>query len=293
MVRLRLAVLFFASALALSVRAADPAAVTSATELFRNRQWAEAQQAFEALAQADPADPAVHTHLGRLALQRNDHVAAVTHLEKAAALQPTSSPVQQWLGDAYGLSALKAGLFSKMTWAGKCRVAYEKAVQLDPKNLKARTSLLNYYLQAPALVGGGTDKALAQAEAVMAINPAQGRLLRAQVHIADKHYDLAFAAFEEALQEKPDDYAALFQLGRLAATSGQRLDAGRDALRRCLTLPPASGQPGIPTVQWRLGNILEKQGDLAGARAAYEASLKADPKFSQAIDALKKLPPQP
>jgi predicted negative regulator of RcsB-dependent stress response len=47
--------------------------------------------------------------------------------------------------------------------------------------------------------------------------------------------------------------------------------------------------PGHAAAHWRIGNILELQGDKVGARAAYEASLKADPKFSKAIDSLKNL----
>jgi len=60
-------------------------------------------------------------------------------------------------------------------------------------------------------------------------------------------------------------------------------------LRHCLELTPAPGEPGRAPTHWRIGNILEKQGDKAGARAAYEAALQADPKFPPAIEALKKL----
>jgi len=38
-----------------------------------------------------------------------------------------------------------------------------------------------------------------------------------------------------------------------------------------------------------MGDILEKKGDKAGARAAYSAAVTADPTFAPAIEALKKL----
>ena len=93
------------------------------------------------------------------------------------------------------------------------------------------------------------------------------------------------------LKESPDDYAALYQIGRIAALSGQQLDRGLASLRRCLTLtPPATpNTPGHAAAHWRIGNLLEKKGDQPGARAAYEAALKLDPTFLGAIDALKKL----
>ena len=209
--------------------------------------------------------------------------------EKAVALDPANSNYQWRLGDAYGRSAQKAGVFSKMGLAGKCRTAYEKAVELDPKNLDARSSLMNYYQQAPGIAGGSKDKALAQAQEIKKLDASRGRFAFATLYLAEKKYDQAFAEFEEVLKEKPDDYAALFQTGRLAAISGERLDHGLTVLRQCLTMPPPEGQPGHAAAHWRIGFILEKKGDKVGARAAYEASLKLDPKFPQAIESLRKL----
>ena len=75
----------------------------------------------------------------------------------------------------------------------------------------------------------------------------------------------------------------------MAANTGQFLDRGLAALRHCLELTPGKNDPTHAAAQWRIGNLLEKKNDPAGARAAYEASLKLDPKFPQSIEALKKL----
>ena len=60
-------------------------------------------------------------------------------------------------------------------------------------------------------------------------------------------------------------------------------------LRRCLALTPGPGEPPHAAVQWRLGNLAEKRGQPAAARAAYEASLAADPGFTQARESLAHL----
>lgn len=133
------------------------------------------------------------------------------------------------------------------------------------------------------------DKALLQAQAIKQLDPARGRMAIAGVYVIEKKYAQAFAEFDEALKEKPGDYAALFQAGRLAAISGERLASGLEALRQCLAQTPPGNQPGHAAAHWRIGNILEKQNDRLGARAAYEAALKLDPKFPQAIESLKKL----
>jgi tetratricopeptide (TPR) repeat protein len=271
------------------LRAADPAALKTGVDLFNQRKWAEAQGVFDTLGRSDGGNPEVQFYLGRLALQRDDYQSAVTFLETAVSLAPQDSRYQHRLGDAYGRAAQKASLFSQMGLAKKCRAAYEKAVELDPKNLDARFGLLGFYQQAPGIVGGGLDKAHAQAEEIKKLNPTRGHLASAGVYVVEKKYPEAFAEFDEVLKDRPDDYSALFQIGRLAAISGEQLDRGLAALRRCLELSPGETQPGHAAAQWRIGNILEKKDDKPGARAAYEAALKIDPKFSQAAESLKKL----
>ena len=91
------------------------------------------------------------------------------------------------------------------------------------------------------------------------------------------------------LKTNPDDYTALYQIGRLAALTGQFVDRGIASLRRCLELTPPPGPQSHAAVHWRLGQLFEKKNDRAGARAAYEAALKLDPNFAQAVEALKKL----
>ena len=227
--------------------------------------------------------------LGANHLAKGDAEAAVAAYEKAAELDPRNSVIHHQLGEAYGLAAQNAGTFARIGWAKKTRAAYEKAVELDPRNLAARQSLMTFYQMAPSMMGGGMDKAHAQAAAIREIDPARGRVATAILHIGEKKYAEARAEIDEVLRAEPEHYAALFQVGRLAALTGEQLDQGEQALRKCLALTPTSGAPGHDAAHWRLGNIHEKKGDKSAARAAYESSLKTNPKFPQAADALKKL----
>jgi tetratricopeptide (TPR) repeat protein len=267
----------------------DEQAYHAAVDLYNQRKGPEALKAFTALAAANPDSANIQSYLSQLALQRNDLDAAIAHAEKAVTLSPNESRLHLRLGDAYGSAAQKASLFSQMGLAKKCRAAYEKAVELDPKSVAAHRSLMGYYQQAPAMVGGGLDKAHREAEEIKKLDALAGRQAIAGLYIVEKKYAQAFAEFEDVLKEKPDDYAALFQTGRLAAISGERLDAGLSALRRCLEQTPPENQPGHAAAHWRIGNILEKQNNKPAARAAYEAALQIDPKFPQAIESLKKL----
>jgi len=281
---LRVFLLF--SLIAIPGFAVDKAASDQVTELFKQRRWAEAQAILEKVTVTEPNEAPAWFFLGQALLAQNNAEKSVSALEKATGLAPTNSEYQRILGDAYGLNALKAGLLAKMGWAKKCKAAYDKSIELDPKNIRARMSVMEFCRQAPGFLGGGMDKAYAQAEEIKKLDVVRGRQAYATLYAAEKKYPEAFAVYEDVLREKPGDDDALYNIGRLAAISGQQLDRGLDTLKELLSHP---GKDKDARVHTRIGNILEKKGDKAGAKSAYETALAGDPKFVQALEALRKL----
>ena len=271
--------------LTLAALPADNALRDQVAELFKQRQWAVAQAVLEKVTAAEPNNADAWHSLGLTFLALNEYEKAVTALEKATQLAPAKSDYFLQLGHAYGVSAQKAGLFAKLGFAKKCKTAYDKAVELDSSNINARWSLMEYCKQAPSIIGGGMDQAYVQAEAIKHLDARRGRSAYASLYLSDKKYAEAFALYDDVLRKNPADGDALYNLGRIAAISGEQLDRGLSALRTLLT------QEGGNTARTRtrIGNILEKQGDKAGAKTAYEAALALDPKFTQAIEALRKL----
>ncbi len=277
-------------ALALPLPAAVPSAdLEAARGLLRERKLAEAETAARQLVARHGAAAEAHALLGSVMLNKQDADAAVKAFEQAAKLAPKDSDIHRRLGDAYGFAAQKAGMMSKLGFARKCLAAYERAVALDPASIPARQSLMGFYQAAPGMVGGGIDKAYAQAAEIKRLSADQGRIAYAQLYAAEKKWTEAFAEFEEVLKTDPENYLANFQVGRIAALSGERIDRGLETLRKALTLTPTPGAAGHEAAHWRLGMLLEKKGDKAGARTAYEAALKVNPTFPQAVEALKKL----
>jgi len=261
----------------------------AALSLYRGRHYAEAQASFRKILPRAPDDPEVNFYLGRLALWFDDHARSVAYLERALQHAPGDARIENALGDACGISAQQANVFTRLAWAHRCRAAYQRAVELAPTNVDYRWSLMNYYLQAPRIAGGGFDRATAEAAEIDRLDPAAGRIALATVFVAEKKYAQAFAGLEAYLRAHPDDFEALYQIGRCAALSGERLDLGLASLRRCLHLPPPAGEskPKYVNVHFRIGNILEKQGDAAGARAEYDLALKENPDFRPAKEALR------
>ena len=262
----------------------------AAIELFQQRKNPEAKVALENVVKAEPKNFEAAAYMGRVHMRLGDPESAIKIFEKVVAEFPAHSDYRRELGDAYGFKAQKAGVgFSGLGAARKSRDAYEKAVQLDPKNVNARFNLMQFYQQAPGLVGGGTDKAHAQADEILKLDPIRGRAAKAGVFTAEKKFDEAFALYEDALKENPDDYNSLYAIGRGAASSGQRLERGMEALARCLAVTPPANSPGHAAANWRMGMIHEKRSDKAAARASYQAAISVDPAFKPAVDALKNL----
>lgn len=256
---------------------------------YKSKDYPAARAAFEKLLAADSKDAVAQYYLGNLASKRGDTDEAIAHFESATTLDPKNSNYFMELGGAYGDAATKAGLLSKLSWAKKCQAALEHAVELDPDNVNARNGLITYYRSAPSFAGGSLDKAFVQAEEIKRRNPILGATVTAQLYISLKKFDEAYAMFDEVLAKSPDNYLALYSVGRTSAQYGLKLDEGEKALRHCLDLPAGSGDPPHAAVHWRLGNIAEKRHDSAKARAEYEAALKDDPNFTQAKESLSKL----
>jgi len=248
---------------------------------------------------------------------------AVTRGEAWTKASPKDAVAWQWLGRVYSQQALKASIFSKPSWASKVQDAFERAVALDGSNIEARFDLMQFYMVAPKLMGGGVEKARAQAEAIGGIDPARGHIAlglmaerdedpkaaereyraavakapdeaRARVALANllsrqKRWSEARAVFTEQLARKPDDARSLYQLGKLAALSGEELALGLESIDRYLALGERPDELPESAAHWRRGLVLEKMGRKEEALAALRKSVQLDPTAEAARKDLKRL----
>src|SRR5262249_27349815 len=148
-------------------RGAAVFAASSKTEdgirLFDERRLSESCATLRESVRDDPGDPRAAYYLGRALMAEDDLEAARPWFEKAAELDPGSSEKHQWLGRCLGFIAARGNLFRQTSIAPKIKRAFERAVELDPDNVEARLDLLEFYIQAPGIMGGSHEKARAQA----------------------------------------------------------------------------------------------------------------------------------
>jgi tetratricopeptide (TPR) repeat protein len=302
---------------------AAQAGIAEAGALLRMGKVAEARVEFEMLLRTDPKNAAIHAGLGEIAMRERRLDETIEHFARAIALAPHNSRYHALLGTAYGLQAAEASLLSKPGLASKSRKALEKAVALDPTDPQAVGSLFTFYLVAPGILGGSTEKALKLAQDLAPHQPLMANLLEASADEQEKKWteaeqalerahrldpthaetkirlgqlfvkagqaERAFAHFESLAAYEPDNVMWRYHFGRVALESGQRLDDGLVALRACLNMAEGERGPPPADVHWRIGRIEERRGNSQAARAAYQAALDVDPRFRRASESLKTL----
>lgn len=293
------------------------------------RAWLEAKDeraapAIESLAKTRPRDAEVQVLLVRLRLQQGRAEDALDLAEEIVDFAPDDAHAHNWLGNAYGSRIGQVGMLSQAVMAPKLRDAFLRAIELDPDQHEARVSLVEFYLQAPAIAGGSVDAARAQAAELARRDPPRGHYARGRIAAFDKkpaeaaaayaaahaarpthagyrmsagiahqeagQWEQAHALFEAWVAEDAAAASAWYQLGRIAALSGKYPERGIAALKKYLTLPRAPGQPEAKHAWYRLGQVQARSGDPAAARASWQQALRLDPKFAEAKAELAKLP---
>jgi tetratricopeptide (TPR) repeat protein len=244
--------------------------------------------------------------------------------KKAAALAPNNGSFHFWLGRVYGEKADRANFLAATGLAGKVRGEFERAVQLNPIDVDARIDLAEYYIEAPSMLGGGEQKARAQALSIAAVNPAREHWVYGRIAEQKKDYagaeqeyrqyvslshgasdawlslayllrrERRFDEMEQALvklsQSPMPDPKVLVEAAQMLYRSDRNYPFAAELLHRYLAAGPVEAAPAFKA-RYLLGLLLEKQGDKAGAADQYRASLSLARNFGLAQQALNRVAP--
>lgn len=313
--------------LAVAALAGPQPTPSPAQDLLTQGRVDEAINELQARIQKSPNDAEAYHLLSRAYFVIESWDKAVAPAEKAVALEPENSDYRLWLGRVYGRKAEHSIFFKAIGWARKCRAEFEKSVELNASNVDARQDLAEYYLEAPGFLGGGKDKARAEADEIASRDRAAGHMVKASLAEDEKDYDTAERELWQAISEsnrpaghwldlasfyrrrgrlddmenatnkavaadKQKDPAILLQAADLLLRAGRNLPGAALMLRKVLSSPvPADGAPSFQS-HYVLGQALEKQGDKAGAEQEYRAALALARDYKQAQKALKRIQEQ-
>ncbi|MFN9030025.1 MAG: tetratricopeptide repeat protein [Betaproteobacteria bacterium] len=244
--------------------------------------------------------------LARLGAQVGDKALypGVAAAERCVEAHPQNAQCHGALGQTLGRKAVEAGMLAGVRYAGRIRSSFERAVQLAPHSLEARLDLNSYYLMAPALVGGGVDKARRNTQEFARLQPALAELAWAQIevtedklaeaaarlermpvpeervaraawietmegvgyqHLRHKRFEDAQRAFELGAQKLPRQAEFARGLGRVAQEQKQ-FERARKHFDHALSLAPAPDA----RIYFRLAQVLEQLARPAEALRHYE-----------------------
>jgi tetratricopeptide (TPR) repeat protein len=272
---------------------------------------------------SSPNDPEAHNLLCRAYFTLGEWDRGISNCEQAVSLDPNNSRYHLWLGRVYGEKADKSNFMTAAGLAKKVHIEFETAVQLNPNNIDARTDLAEFYIEAPGIVGGGRDKAEAQAQTLATLDPAKAHWVNARIAekqkdrvTAEKEYRAAIQAshgsastwlhlaqfykrvgrmdeMDEALQHvttAPLDQAdALVDAAHLLLDTNRNLPEASELLRRYVSSASTVEQAPAFKAHYLLGTLLEKQGDKPAAAQEYRAALALAKTFAVAQEALNRV----
>jgi tetratricopeptide (TPR) repeat protein len=293
-------------------------------KLNRDRRYEETKTQMQAVVAKNPNDDAAWECLGRITSATGRIKEASGYYEKAIKINDNVATHHLFLGQALGDLADSTSKIKLPFLARRIKAEFERTVALDPSSVDGRSALVEFYTQAPGVMGGSKEKAQEQIREIIKLNPMRGHLKQADLHVRDGKYAEAekefiaaeqlapdsvnagynlagfyqgrqrwadaFTVYERMEKRFPGEWLVRFQIGRTAALSGERLERGEKELRALIASPPADMQKGtLVGAHHRLGMILEKQGKKEQARAEYNAALALDPRNENAKRSLAAL----
>lgn len=320
--KIPLALVFTALGLLSAGRAAANGPLDTARSQFESCAYREAITTLQSAAAQTPSDARVLYWLSRSYYELRDYDNAVKYGEGAVKLDGDNSDYWYWLGRANGG---KADRDRSLSWARKTKSAFERAVELDAKNLRARRALIEYLTEAPAfLAGGSNSKAREHIEVLVSQNPVQGHLAWGYYWQEEKEYDKAATAYRKVLNLKPRETKPYFEVanyyrrrndaahmeeaveaaakvdssdvrlnfyrGVVRVVAGNRLDEAERFLKAYIEKAcPRRDDPSPAAAHEWLGRLYERAGKPPQALEHYRTALSLDPGRKSAREAVKRL----
>ncbi|HLE36091.1 MAG TPA: tetratricopeptide repeat protein [Candidatus Acidoferrales bacterium] len=243
--------------LAAPLQANDPALES----LARDGHWKRLRAAVEPRLKANPNDAEANYYMAAVREAFNDLAGALPLAEKALQLDAKNSDYHYMVGAIQGQMAEKAGVFKAMGLVGRFKKEVQAAIDLDPNNIEALFAQMEFYLQAPGIVGGDKKKARANADRIFAINPSRGNLAYARVVLKENPRADVANYFVNAVQADPRSYGARVQLANFYASDRQKkYDLSEQEAREALKANP--GRVGAYSLLAALFALQERWSDL-------------------------------
>ena len=307
---------------AMAAEAEPKTASPKPTDLFVSGSVDDAITQLKERIQHSPNDAEAYHLLGRAYFHLRKWDDAINFGERAVSLAPNNATYYMWLGRAYGEKADASNFWTAAGLTKKIKVNFEKAVDLDAKNVQARADLAEFYIEAPGFMGGGTDRAKDQASRMAQLDQAQAHWINARIAEKKKDYATAENEYRQAISASNDatywlNLASFYRrtnrvndmetairsamnaekkpsnvfvdAATLLYRTGRNLPDAANFVRKYLSSTTPNEDAPTFYAHYMFGAILEKQGDKAASAAEYKAALQLARDFQPAQEGLKRV----
>jgi tetratricopeptide (TPR) repeat protein len=188
----------------------DPA--TSA--LIEGNHWKRLRAIAEPRVAANPNDAEAAYLLAYVKFTYRDLNGAQALVEKALSIDGRNADYHFLLARIIGQKASDAGITKGLGYVSQIKKEQDAALSLNPNHIEALLDKMEFYWEAPWVVGGSKKKAAEIADRITRINPARGYLAQADLATREKERDWAKidALCLRAAQSDPQSYPAHMSL---------------------------------------------------------------------------------
>jgi tetratricopeptide (TPR) repeat protein len=282
------------------------AAIEAVRNDLKTGQADHGLQTLDQVLKQQPQNAEAYNLRCRIYMQERRWDDAIASCKAAVAVAPDNSDYNLWLARAMGEKADRVSFITAFKMARQIHQEFETAARLDPHNVQALSDLGQFYVEAPAVVGGGVDKAQGIVQQLDAISPEHAHILRARIAENKKNYSQAEQELKSAIAAAKQPSSAWMELALFyyrhqrwdemvqAVHSGASADTqntfslvdgasmlvrakrdlpfARQILERYLASSNQSEDAPAFRVHAELGKLLTQLGDTQGAQQQFAAT---------------------
>jgi tetratricopeptide (TPR) repeat protein len=202
---------------------------------------------------------------------------AIEYLERAVDLDGTNAEYHYMLAEAYMANYQLAGIVRMPFIAPKVRTHLELAVKYSPLTIEYHEALVQYYVLAPAILGGSYAKAHGEANEIAKLDPYLGLLARAGIYAEEGEESKSLAAYDKAIRMRPAAWQAYRRLGS-HHLDNQEIDKALEMFRQYVRVAPDQAESHN-----HLGRAYQRKRMYTEAIDAFMKALDKDPSMSPLV----------
>src|SRR5258708_15203906 len=142
------------------------------------------------------------------------------------------------VGEIAGAVAEKASVFKQMSMAGKLKSSFDGALALDPKNYENVLNKVQFYTEAPGIMGGDKKKAAELANDLVKSDPVHGYMVLAWMADNAKKRDEMVNMYMQAHKADPKNCEVNYTLAALYINSGTDFPKAEEHARAAMEACP-------------------------------------------------------